>query len=116
MRGKDPDKAKYYPAAGITPAHAGKRKRISKFRQIAKDHPRACGEKLMTVLLRDLVLGSPPRMRGKVSSSQMTYFEGGITPAHAGKRPDESSTADRKKDHPRACGEKHGVYCGRRCI
>ena len=51
-----------------------------------RDHPRACGEKPVA-----------PYRKLK---------EGGITPAHAGKRFGMHSAKGVNGDHPRACGEK----------
>ena len=70
----------------ITPAYAGKR-RCPRFRPgKIRDHPRTCGEKAVCPSPLTSSLGSPPRMRGKVSSCR---------PAACACR-----------DHPRVCGEK----------
>ena len=50
--------------------------------------------------------GSPPRMRGKELAVGVIRQHGGITPAHAGKRPLSSACICRDWDHPRTCGEK----------
>ena len=50
--------------------------------------------------------GSPPRMRGKVSSSVIARRRIGITPAYAGKRATLQRTGMLVWDHPRVCGEK----------
>ena len=52
------------------------------------------------------MMGSPPRMRGKVKMQSMWAYNGRITPAYAGKRyiTDHHSTPE--QDHPRVCGEK----------
>ena len=50
---------------GITPADAGKTARESRYRKRLEDHPRGCGENLRAKGLLLLILGSPPRMRGK---------------------------------------------------
>ena len=50
------------------------------------DHPRVCGEKLVSPFLRILLLGSPPRVRGKVSLTSGKVDAERITPACAGKR------------------------------
>ena len=72
--------------AGITPARAGKSPR-SHFRvPIARDHPRACGEKSRTATLTPETTGSPPRVRGKARSAKVKAGRFGITPARAGKR------------------------------
>ena len=74
-----------------------------------RDHPRACGEKYTKNDPYTLPLGSPPRMRGKVSAVSLLPFFTGITPAHAGKSFRASAGCAGGWDHPRACGEKDDV-------
>ena len=50
-------------------------------------------------------LGSPPRMRGKLLFVSRYSDIPRITPAHAGKTLSVNLEKERKKDHPRACGE-----------
>ena len=50
----------------ITPACAGKRQIRKKSSLSSTDHPRVCGEKQSTGAYKQRVLGSPPRVRGKV--------------------------------------------------
>ena len=50
----------------ITPAGAGKREIDLVVDPLARDHPRGCGEKSMINAQREVVKGSPPRVRGKV--------------------------------------------------
>ena len=91
---------------GITPACAGKRRRTISRQHESEDHPRVCGEKLRIFAYPDIVMGSPPRVRGKVVLRVALCIGVGITPACAGKR--DSAPCDRlfRKDHPRVCGEK----------
>ena len=70
---------------GITPAYAGKSCFITGVFIPDRDHPRVCGEKGQTDLLDEQIEGSPPRMRGKASSSIGRGECPGITPAYAGK-------------------------------
>ena len=49
----------------ITPACAGKRQRLTPRPTRPRDHPRVCGEKWVRPALRQALLGSPPRVRGK---------------------------------------------------
>ena len=91
---------------GITPAWAGKRKRLPPWLVICRDHPRVGGEKPSKQPLRAAYWGSPPRGRGKV---QLDDPEGGdlrITPAWAGKSSNSAHAAQRARDHPRVGGEK----------
>ena len=69
----------------ITPACAGKSSFSIFFSRPAVDHPRVCGEKCMALFKNWLVLGSPPRVRGKEHRQRQTVWKDGITPACAGK-------------------------------
>ena len=57
---------------GITPAHAGKSTAKAVCTWTAKDHPRACGEKLNCSLNGFAIRGSPPRMRGKDAAGDIS--------------------------------------------
>ena len=70
------------------------------------DHPRVCGEKFRIVGELGMEQGSPPRVRGKVSSKATLDNDIGITPACAGKRPPSATVPPPLQDHPRVCGEK----------
>ena len=70
------------------------------------DHPRVCGEKRRVRSWRALLLGSPPRMRGKDGVSGACHSPPGITPAYAGKSVHRSGLHRTEGDHPRVCGEK----------
>ena len=52
---------------GITPARAGKSLFPGQRYKLLQDHPRACGEKKVPPPFPVAVMGSPPRVRGKVS-------------------------------------------------
>ena len=91
---------------GITPAHAGKRSGQAVHAYAARDHPRACGEKRLQLMIAALQLGSPPRMRGKASSSSFKVCSAGSPPRMRGKVRSSSSIPRFSWDHPRACGEK----------
>ena len=65
-----------------------------------------CGEKTTQRVLKDLVPGSPPRMRGKVWYCLRDLDLTGITPAHAGKSQGLADIYEVLGDHPRVCGEK----------
>ena len=70
----------------ITPAHAGKSKRLHAGDRLSVDHPRPCGEKSDTSKYVTRAEGSPPPMRGKAELAVVAQPAIGITPAHAGKR------------------------------
>ena len=86
MRGKDRQIVVCAHCPGITPAYAGKRTMFLINLWLLGDHPRVCGEKVICKAHLLTVKGSPPRMRGKVVSSQVYSSRIGITPAYAGKR------------------------------
>ena len=45
-------------------------------------------------------------MRGKDDAFHVVGYRVGITPAYAGKRKHRNQRNDRRRDHPRVCGEK----------
>ena len=85
MRGKVKcSPSKLYPKR-ITPAYAGKSRRITSSFSSMRDHPRLCGEKCTKYKLMICTIGSPPPMRGKGCPRLDTCDTGRITPAYAGK-------------------------------
>ena len=70
------------------------------------DHPRVCGEKQTQLLPSFLLLGSPPRMRGKECLTDEVEVVQRITPAYAGKSSRNETCWHRPWDHPCVCGEK----------
>ena len=86
VRGKVCDVICGQQSVGITPACAGKSGKKNFPAGLRKDHPRVCGEKDRSRGLRRLLLGSPPRVRGKVHPFVAEVRPFGITPACAGKR------------------------------
>ena len=71
---------------GITPACAGKSLYGKYVIQNMKDHPRVCEEKLCGNVKGCIIVGSPPRVRGKAVYRRCAFVLIGITPACAGKR------------------------------
>ena len=65
MRGKVGRCRHRSPCFRITPAYAGKSKRIAPSSVLFGDHPRVCGEKHLCGVVQLCIVGSPPRMRGK---------------------------------------------------
>ncbi len=86
MRGKGCAGCLVHASLGITPAYAGKRITGEVLMVVMPDHPRVCGEKTIAVQSSNSHQGSPPRMRGKEEVKALLHFNGGITPAYAGKR------------------------------
>ena len=106
MRGKAAARRDRRGLHGITPAYAGKRARSPPPPSGRWDHPRVCGEKSMMSRVLLFMVGSPPRMRGKVIGGFGVLVQIGITPACAGKSALCVNGGARSRDHPRMCGEK----------
>ena len=90
----------------ITPACAGKSCPLPRRTVSVRDHPRVCGEKRPDWKNEVELVGSPPRVRGKVDAATLTLKARGITPACAGKRLLPCCFWRLHRDHPRVCGEK----------
>ena len=108
MRGKRKHRAIFRDAGRITPAHAGKTDTLLDIAGYAADHPRACGENNTLKDKNGRYLGSPPRVRGKLSGETKITFTKGITPACAGKTYRIQFRQSPCWDHPRVCGENFG--------
>ena len=105
MRGKHFFTQKRVDTHRITPAYAGKTRVTALIHLAARDHPRVCGENNAAARAKIAQIGSPPRMRGKLSSYLIKGFIIRITPAYAGKTADFETTTNINEDHPRVCGE-----------
>ena len=90
----------------ITPAWAGKSAGSHNQWGAARDHPRVGGEKRQHVQRVLIVLGSPPRGRGKDYTPLVDVRAIRITPAWAGKSRGANSGQPCPQDHPRVGGEK----------
>ena len=85
VRGKAGFKLHSAELAGITPACAGKSCGFVNSCFLPWDHPRVCGEKILSTFIHFLYTGSPPRVRGKVNPAVLGTRIPRITPACAGK-------------------------------
>ena len=85
MRGKRASVQVLTALNGITPADAGKTSDMPIYAPQHRDHPRGCGENSERQYYWHRIIGSPPRMRGKLPlhNAIIAYFR--ITPADAGK-------------------------------
>ena len=106
MRGKVHSTVYADGSSRITPAYAGKRSRCTFVQRLRWDHPRVCGEKMVSMIPHRRSRGSPPRMRGKERLLGSAPNPFGITPAYAGKRTIPQRPTPTWRDHPRVCGEK----------
>ena len=84
----------------ITPACAGKSDENLKCLGYGRDHPRVCGEKLVSYKGVTAYPGSPPRVRGKADSTGQRTPAKGITPACAGKSSRPAPAPDNPKGSP----------------
>ena len=105
MRGKLPPFVLLFLGGRITPAHAGKTSKSALTGCSPPDHPRACGENHSPLPCEPELLGSPPRVRGKLGHIARDSVCDGITPACAGKTQSVMWRRRAKRDHPRVCGE-----------
>ena len=70
-----------------------------------RDHPRVCGEHTRSTAFQPPPLGSPPRVRGALTSLAEWSARAGITPACAGCTTASRTPVPGSTDHPRVCGE-----------
>ena len=89
----------------ITPAGAGRTRKITKVGYRRQDHPRRCGENFAAFLSAARTSGSPPQVRGKLYRAAGIAEKYRITPAGAGKTHEEVPRLYSEQDHPRRCGE-----------
>ena len=68
----------------ITPACAGNSPRWANIYAFSLDHPRVCGEQIISSGSCQPLPGSPPRVRGTDRPASQIYLPLGITPACAG--------------------------------
>ena len=104
MRGKRAAPRSCMGAARIIPAHAGQTQFGVGNRVCRTDHPRACGANTAGPFIPNLLLGSSPRMRGKLLGERGLERVGRIIPAHAGQTCVVLCVFYHCSDHPRACG------------
>ena len=90
---------------GIIPAHAGNTHIMLSHVVCDGDHPRACGEHVVTFAPMVKSAGSSPRMRGTLNPATPEVDQTGIIPAHAGNTQCIRLPRMERRDHPRACGE-----------
>ena len=105
MRGKRHHFAPRLSRNRITPAGAGKTAAGLSDCRAGWDHPRRCGENPVLHDFRAVSAGSPPQVRGKHSTDELTPQQIRITPAGAGKTLLLLLKLSACRDHPRRCGE-----------
>ena len=95
-------------ARRLIPAHAGKTLDGRAHDEHHRAHPRACGENRTFVPSSRIIVGSSPRMRGKLTPRTWKTTLTRLIPAHAGKTCIWSRLTKHGQAHPRACGENAG--------
>ena len=84
MRGKRYPLRRRRSSGRIIPAHAGQTGLLLKNIGEIPDHPRACGANDVGCAVNLELVGSSPRMRGKLIQGSFSLFRTRIIPAHAG--------------------------------
>ena len=97
--------------AGIIPAHAGNTCPSHACTSAGGDHPRTCGEHLVSRRMPKSGSGSSPHMRGTPLLGWNACQGTGIIPAHAGNTRFGNAVLTVKRDHPRTCGEHPVRQC-----
>ena len=106
VRGEVFERGAHRKRAGITPACAGRSAESRRGGACPSDHPRVCGEKLVSQRIQHSHRGSPPRARGEGKNSAQTEKFNRITPACAGRSGYDLGKQGEGMDHPRVRGEK----------
>ena len=109
VRGKQGPTWKTVQTRGLIPACAGKTERLGSYFDLNRAHPRVCGENLLATRLARVILGSSPRVRGKLRSFPACRCAGRLIPACAGKTSLGPQSESRQPAHPRVCGENARV-------
>ena len=89
----------------IIPAYAGNTTRRERQGDRDGDHPRVCGEHRTLMPSMMASSGSSPRMRGTRGNCLECDMCAGIIPAYAGNTQPPHAPFQRRRDHPRVCGE-----------
>ena len=103
---------------GIIPACAGSTLTGSVIHVAHRDHPRMCGEHVVSTIKNARSKGSSPHVRGAPCAYYVVAWSVGIIPACAGSTPPPRGLRTMSRDHPRMCGEHEqfgefvGVYLG----
>ena len=107
VRGKRPPGHPHTGRAGLIPACAGKTARVGCRAASWGAHPRVCGENHTITWTVDAMIGSSPRVRGKLGGHAEQFAHEGLIPACAGKTWTMLAGRFASPAHPRVCGENH---------
>ena len=112
VRGKQPAGRQPPPGLGLIPACAGKTRYGMDSQPLKRAHPRVCGENSFGLLAVAGVVGSSPRVRGKLPPMLRRLLARGLIPACAGKTWNHSQIRCMTRAHPRVCGENIETFGG----
>ena len=105
MRGRPAARLSLRHLCRNTPAYAGKTMFLPWYSDIARKHPRVCGEDCVCAPAAAMLRETPPRMRGRLYMREPAYPPSGNTPAYAGKTVPPAPPRPYRRKHPRVCGE-----------
>ena len=112
VRGKQAREGYPFLFDGLIPACAGKTRGHFPNRYSVRAHPRVCGENSFGLLAVAGVVGSSPRVRGKLPPMLRRLLARGLIPACAGKTWNHSQIRCMTRAHPRVCGENIETFGG----
>ena len=105
VRGKPIEQQFLRARVGLIPARAGKTPSTTSPKKARPAHPRACGENIGWLVFAMCLVGSSPRVRGKLPTLFPQGPRRGLIPARAGKTTGAPGRPASCPAHPRACGE-----------
>ena len=109
MRGALHNVVAHVADEGIILADAGSTGCLETCLSYEKDHPRGCGEHVVSAGVHVCDGGSSSRMRGALHPPIRLCSRSGIILADAGSTDGAECSAASQEDHPRGCGE-HPVF------
>ena len=101
--------------ARIIPTRVGTREVLQLLGLHRRDHPHACGDKLICQGIFANLKGSSPRVWGQVCTVFYCFVKSRIIPTRVGTSMSAFLSRVPVKDHPHACGDKHLTASGYRC-
>ena len=95
----------HWRIAGLIPARAGSTRRLHRFPEDARAHPRPCGEHPSPSRPHGSGVGSSPPVRGALRNLLCHISSRGLIPARAGSTIGNPAPFGFEAAHPRPCGE-----------
>ena len=90
----------------IIPTRVGTRIKIPACRATDRDHPHACGDKIKSISMGFITIGSSPRVWGQGKSFKNFIPRRRIIPTRVGTSVVNPICKHIFEDHPHACGDK----------